>query len=129
MNIIGRLTKDAQVRTVSQERKVVGFSVAINDSYRNKQGERIEQTTYFDCSYWTNPNVAQILTKGTLVELTGNLTTNLWTTKEGEPRVGLNFFTATIKVHGGGKKLENIPTTTRLEQNSFEGQETTDLPF
>ncbi len=51
MNIIGRLTRDAEVRTTSKEKQVVNFSVATNDSYRNKQGERIEQTTYFDCSY------------------------------------------------------------------------------
>ena len=51
MNIIGRLKRDAEVHTTPQEKKVVNFSVAINDSYRNKQGERIEQTSYFDCSY------------------------------------------------------------------------------
>ena len=58
MNIIGRLTRDAEVRRTSQEKQVVNFSVATNDSYRNKQGERIEQTTYFDCSYWLSPKVA-----------------------------------------------------------------------
>ena len=59
MNITGRLTRDAEVRTTSQDKQVVNFSVATNDSYRNKQGERIEQTTYFDCSYWITPNVAK----------------------------------------------------------------------
>jgi single-strand DNA-binding protein len=39
MNIIGRVTKDAQVRTLSNSKQVVNFSVAINDSYRN-QSER-----------------------------------------------------------------------------------------
>jgi single-strand DNA-binding protein len=48
MNIIGRVKKDAEVRTLSNSKQVVNFSVATNDSYRNKQGERIEQTTYFD---------------------------------------------------------------------------------
>jgi single-strand DNA-binding protein len=75
MNIIGRLTKDAEVRTTLQEKQVVNFSIAINDSYRNKQGERIEQTSYFDCSYWISPNVAKILLKGALVELTGRVST------------------------------------------------------
>lgn len=42
MNIIGRLTRDAEVRTTSQDKQVVSFSVATNESYRNKQGERIE---------------------------------------------------------------------------------------
>ena len=64
MNIIGRLTRDAEIHTTPQEKQVVNFSVAINDRYRNKQGECIEQTSYFDCSYWISPNVAKILIKG-----------------------------------------------------------------
>ncbi|MEG1026407.1 MAG: single-stranded DNA-binding protein, partial [Flavobacterium sp.] len=58
MNIIGRLTRDAEVRTTSQDKQVVNFSVATNESYKNKQGEHIEQTTYFDCSYWISTKVA-----------------------------------------------------------------------
>lgn len=46
MNIIGRLTRDAEVRTLSNKKQVVNFSIATNDNYRNKQGERIEQTTF-----------------------------------------------------------------------------------
>ena len=84
MNIIGRLTKDAEVRTLSNEKQVVNFSVAINDSYKNKEGERIEQTTYFDCAYWFSPKVAQILTKGTVVELTGKVSARAWTGNNGE---------------------------------------------
>ena len=106
MNIIGRLTRDAEVRRTSQEKQVVNFSVATNDSYRNKQGERIEQTTYFDCAYWLSPKVAQILTKGTVVELTGKVSARAWTGSDGQPHAGLNFNTSQIKLHGGGKKTE-----------------------
>ena len=35
MNITGRLTRNAEVRTLSNEKQVVNFSVAVNDSYRN----------------------------------------------------------------------------------------------
>lgn len=79
MNIIGRLTRDAEVRTTSQDKQVVNFSVAINDSYRNKQGERIEQTIYFDCSYWISTKIANLLIKGTLVELIGRISARAWT--------------------------------------------------
>ncbi len=91
MNITGRLTRNAEVRTLSNEKQVVNFSVAVNDSYKNKQGERVEQTTYFDCAYWITANVARLLTKGTLVELTGRVSTRAWVNKEGEARAGLNF--------------------------------------
>ncbi|MEN9907991.1 MAG: hypothetical protein RLZZ540_1140 [Bacteroidota bacterium] len=130
MNIIGRLTRNAEVRTTSQEKQVVNFSVATNDSYRNKQGERIEQTTYFDCSYWISPNVAKILTKGTLVELTGRVSTRAWTANDGELRASLNFHTSVIKLHGGGKKTENTQESNMQEKAKTTKQETgDDLPF
>ncbi|WP_164066661.1 single-stranded DNA-binding protein, partial [Serratia marcescens] len=77
------LTRDAEVRTTSHDKQVVNFSVATNDSYRNKQGERIEQTTYFDCSYWITAKVAKLLTKGRLVELTGRVSGRAWTGNDG----------------------------------------------
>jgi single-strand DNA-binding protein len=130
MNITGRLTKDAEVRTTSQDKQVVNFSVAINDSYRNKQGERIEQTTYFDCSYWISPNVAKLLTKGTLVELSGRVSTRAWTGNDGEPRAGLNFHTSQIKLHGGSRKAETGQATAKPESNKTAEQGTADdLPF
>ncbi|MEL1240405.1 single-stranded DNA-binding protein [Flavobacterium flavipallidum] len=130
MNIVGRLTRDAEVRTTSQDKQVVNFSIATNDSYRNKQGERIEQTTYFDCSYWISPNVSKILTKGTLVELTGRVSTRPWTANDGELRASLNFHTSAIKLHGGSKKTENAQTSNNAKKSNTKNQETgDDLPF
>ena len=124
------MTRDAEVRTTSQDKQVVNFSVAINDSYRNKQGERIEQTSYFDCSYWITPNVAKLLTKGTLVELSGRVSTRAWTGNDGEQRAGLNFHTSQIKLHGGSKRAETVQATEKLESNKTAEQGTADdLPF
>lgn len=106
MNITGRLTKDAQVRTLSEGRQVVNFSVAVNESYRNKKGEKVEQTTFFDCAYWISAKVADILTKGALVELAGRVSARAWTGNDGEPRAGLNFNTSQITLHAGGRKSE-----------------------
>jgi len=130
MNIIGRLTRDAEVRTTAQDKQVVNFSVATNDSYRNKQGERIEQTTYFDCAYWISPNVAKLLTKGTLVELIGRVSARAWTGTNGEAHAGLNFHTSNIKLHGGSKKTEGVQATTTAQTNNITVQSTEDdLPF
>ena len=132
MDIIGRLTRDAEVRTTSQEKQVVNFSVATNESYRNKQGERIEQTTYFDCSYWIGTGVAKILTKGTLVELTGRVSARAWTGTDGEAHAGLNFHTSNIKLHGGSKRTnekEEQNTTTRQTGKLTAQPLEDDLPF
>lgn len=130
MNIIGRLTKDAEVRTLSNSKQVVNFSVATNESYRNKQGERVEQTTYFECAYWISAKVAGILTKGTLVELSGRVSARAWAGNDGEPRAGLNFNTAQIKLHGGVKKSDTADVAPKAENKTLKVQEPADdLPF
>ncbi|MGV0833696.1 MULTISPECIES: single-stranded DNA-binding protein [Bacteroidota] len=129
MNITGRLTRDAEVRTTSQDKQVVNFSVATNDSYKNKQGERIDQTTYFDCSYWITPKVARLLTKGTLVELTGRVSIRAWTGNDGEPKAGLNFHTSQIKLHGGSRKTETTQATDNNKGKVKAEQTEDDLPF
>ncbi|MFT4152894.1 single-stranded DNA-binding protein [Parafilimonas sp.] len=106
MNIIGRLTGDAKINTTPNDKQVVNFSVAVNDSYRNKQGERIEHTEYFNCAYWISINVAKALTKGTLVELTGRVSARAWVGKDGGLHASLNFHTSQIKFHEGGKKAQ-----------------------
>lgn len=130
MNIVGRIIKNAEINTLKNDKQVVNFSVATNDSYRNKQGERIEQTTYFDCSYWISANVAKILTKGTLVELTGRVSSSGWIGKDGEIKSGLNFHTSNIKLHGGGKKTEIAQAPTKMENSKSVSEENfDDLPF
>ncbi|NML70790.1 single-stranded DNA-binding protein [Chryseobacterium sp. RP-3-3] len=129
--IIGRVTKNAEINTLKNDRQVVNFSVAINDSYKTKQGDRRELTTYYNCSYWISPNVAKILTKGTLVELSGRASSSAWIGKDGEIRSGLNFHTSNIKLHSSGKTSENEPKQNTKEETThpFVGDIDDDLPF
>ena len=119
MNIIGRLTRDAQVRDLSNEKKVVNFSVATNESYRNKNGERVDKATFFDCSYFLSPNVAKALLKGTLVELGGQVSATAWIDKQGQPKAGLNFIATHIKLHGKA----NLSTQDTKEIEVYEAVE------
>ena len=51
MEITGRITKDATVRKMGVEKKVVNFSIVINDSYKPKGStEHTEIVTYIDSS-------------------------------------------------------------------------------
>ncbi|KFF27030.1 MULTISPECIES: single-stranded DNA-binding protein [Chryseobacterium group] len=131
MNIVGRITKNAEINTLKNDKQVVNFSLAINDRFKTKQGELREQTTYYNCSYWLSANVAKILTKGTLVELTGRASASAWIGKDGEIKSGLNFHTSNIKVHGGGKKsdTEEQPASQPQKSNAFAEDTDDDLPF
>ena len=132
-NIVGRITKNAIINILKNDKKVVNFSVAINDSYKTKQGERKEQTTYYNCSYWINAKIAEYLTKGTLVELSGRISSSAWIGKDGEIKSGLNFHTSSIKLHGGAQKSEpnSHPTNNQqnVNDNPFDDGTDDDLPF
>ena len=131
--IIGRVTQNAKINILKNDKKVVNFSVAINDGYKTKQGERKEQTTYYNCSYWINAKIAEYLTKGTLVELSGRISSSAWIGKDGEIKSGLNFHTSNIKLHGGKQKYDNnnYPATNQqsVNDNPFADETDDDLPF
>ena len=131
--IVGRITQNAKINILKNDTKVVNFSVAINDSYKTKQGERKEQTTYYNCSYWINAKIAEYLIKGTLVELSGRISSSAWIGKDGEIKSGLNFHTSNIKLHGGKQKSESnsYPTTNQqnVNDNPFSEETDDDLPF
>jgi len=136
MEITGRLTADAVVRTVSEERKVVGFSIAINDTFRSG-GEQKKITTFIDCSYWLNTGIAEYLKKGGWVQLYGRIGVNAYLSGNNEAKASLTFHTSEIKLLGGAarnwempnvvdKDVEAIPAV--QENSTFEGIDD-DLPF
>ena len=102
MLIIGRITKNAVVNQLKDQRQVVNFSVAVNDYYKPKDCEGVKLTTYFNCSYWISSKIAERLTKGSLVELFGRVTANAYTDLKGEAKASLNFHVNNIKIHSSG---------------------------
>jgi single-strand DNA-binding protein len=82
MEIAGRVVGNAIVRTTQTDKKVTGFTIAINDSYKNKEGEKLENTTYVECSYWINEGLAEYITKGIVVQLYGRMGARAYINRE-----------------------------------------------
>lgn len=127
MLIIGRITRDAQVNNVKGDRKVVNFSIAQNDSYKPKDGERVQLTTYFNCSYWRSEKIAEQLKKGALVEVEGRLSADAYTGKDGTVKASLNCHVNTIKIHAWPKDSEAKATV--QEPVTADAGADDDLPF
>ena len=127
MEMTARLTGDAKISTLKNDKQVVNFSVAINDSYKAKGSNEVTKVvTYAQCDYWVNPGVAQYLTKGTLVELQGRIGVNAYTSKDGEAKATLTFHVNTIKLHGSVGVKNETPIKTNAEAVAIP---TDDLPF
>lgn len=105
MEIVGRVINNAVVKQLKDDRKVVNFSVAINDYFKPKGSEKGTQTTLFvNCSYWLNTTIAERLTKGAVVEMNGRLFLNAYNSIDGEAKASLNAHINTIKVHHSSGK-------------------------
>jgi single-strand DNA-binding protein len=128
MEIAGRITKNAEIRSIEGGKEVVSFSVVVNDSYKAKGSGLITKTaTFFDCGYWLGTNIAQYLTKGTIVQLSGSVSAKAWKDDEGKIRAGLNFHVDKIKLLGGGKKEDETVTEPPTENEPPTAVD--DLPF
>ena len=83
VNIIGRLTKDVEVRKTSTNKSVSSFSIAVDNS-ATKDGEKT--TSFFNCSAWNN--VAETLSKytrkGDRIAISGSLIQRNYDNKNGE---------------------------------------------
>ncbi|CAN5443952.1 hypothetical protein BH11BAC5_BH11BAC5_34520 [soil metagenome] len=127
MEITARLTGDAKVTTVKNDKQVVNFNVAINESYKAKGTSEVTKiVTYVQCDYWVNPAIAQYLTKGTMVELQGRIGVNAYTGKEGEAKASLTFHVNTIKLHGKTKASAETPVMVNAAVTAVPAD---DLPF
>lgn len=122
MVLIGRITKDATVKKLKDEREVVNFSIAINDYYKPKgAAEGSTLTTFYNCSYWISYKIAPRLTKGSLVELSGRIYINAYTGLDGEAKASLNCHVNSITVH---QHIKSEDKTVAKEEKVAD-----DLPF
>ena len=84
--IMGRLTRDPELRRTSNGKAVTSFTVAVDRDFAPKGAEK--ETDFFDCVAWNNTGefVAKYFRKGSLAVVSGRLQTRSWTDKDGNKR-------------------------------------------
>lgn len=127
MTIAGRLTADAAVNTTKDERQVVNFTVAVNDRYKNREGEVVKVTAYYNCSYWISPKMAQYLKKATLVEIDGRVNVNPYVGKDGTAKASMTCHVNNIKILAWPKELTAVGNAT--EPDKIADVTGDDVPF
>ena len=88
--LIGRLTAKPELRYTGANLPYTRFSVAINRTYTNNQGQR--ETDFINVVVWRKQaeNVCNFLDKGSLVSIEGRLQTNNFTDKDGNKRYSMD---------------------------------------
>ncbi len=86
--LIGNLGKDPEIKFFEGNIAKVTFSLATSDSYKDKNGNRIEQTEWHNIVLWRTlaETAEKILKKGMQVYIEGKIQTRQWNDKDGNKR-------------------------------------------
>lgn len=88
VQIIGRLGRDPELRYTSSGQAVCSLNVATDESYNDRDGNRVERVEWHRVSVFGKiaESCANYLAKGSLVYVEGNLTTRKWQDPNGQDR-------------------------------------------
>jgi single-strand DNA-binding protein len=86
--ITGRLVKDPEVKVLANGAQISVFSVAVNRKYKNRNGEWMEETGFFDIEAYGKlaERIGSRLGKGYKVIIEGELRQNKWESSSGQKK-------------------------------------------
>ncbi len=137
--LIGRLGKDPEIRTFENGAKKASFTLATSETYKDREGNRVEQTEWHNIICWRNlADIAErYLLKGKLIYLEGKLRTRNWEDngiKKYVTEIEANTFTMLGSKNEEGersteRKIESFPASPAAEPDFPDIPESDDLPF
>jgi single-strand DNA-binding protein len=85
VQLIGNLGQDPETKTLENGKKVVRFTLATDDSYKNGEGQKIEETTWHNIIAWNGLGdiAAKYLKKGRQVAVEGRIVYRTYEDKKG----------------------------------------------
>jgi len=97
--LIGRLTRDPDMRFTPSGQPVSNFSVATDEAYVGKDGQKVEKAEFHRVVVWGKQAefVANYLGKGRLVYVEGKIETRKWQDQNGQDRYSTEIKAVTIQ--------------------------------
>jgi single-strand DNA-binding protein len=101
--LVGRLGRDPETRYTGGGQAVANFSVATDESYKDKNGERQKRTEWHKIVVWgKQAEIAQqYLKKGSLIFIEGRIQSREWQDKEGQKRTSFEIVASNFRMLGG----------------------------
>ncbi|WP_350292665.1 single-stranded DNA-binding protein [uncultured Croceitalea sp.] len=88
VQLIGNVGNEPEITILENGKKVIRFSLATNETYKNAKGEKIQSTDWHNMVAWnkTAEIIEMYAAKGKEIAVEGKLTTRSYETKEGEKK-------------------------------------------
>jgi single-strand DNA-binding protein len=101
--LVGRLGRDPETRYTGGGQAVANFSVATDETYKDKAGERQKRTEWHKIVVWgKQAEIAQqYLKKGSLIFIEGRIQSREWQDKEGQKRTSFEIVATNFRMLGG----------------------------
>lgn len=135
IDIMGRLTRDPEMRRTSSGVAVTSFAIACDRDFKGSNGEK--ETDFIDVTAWRNTAefASKYFTKGRMAVVSGRLQIRSWTDKDGNKRkaaevVAENIYFADKKEDGAGHNVQNYsPVSEPLQDYAVVDGDDDNLPF
>lgn len=128
--LLGRLGKDPEVRYLDGNRAVANFTLATNEVFMDKSGNKVEQTDWHHIEMWDAlaRNAEKVLKKGRTVFIEGKIKNETWTDKEGNKRSAVRIRALQFQVVSSTQNSENHNHNDK-NGNQIEPSDGNDVPF
>lgn len=102
--LMGNLTRDVELRNLQSGNAVADMGLAVNERFKNRQGEWEDKTNFVDCTLWgrTAEVASEYLSKGSPVHIEGRLSYEQWES-DGQKRSKLKVTVDKLTLIGGKK--------------------------
>ena len=125
--LVGRLGKDPETRFTSSGQQVTNFSMATDETWKDKaSGEKRQKTEWHRITVWGKlaEIVQKYCTKGMLVFIEGSLSTRKWDDKDGITRYSTDITAKELRMLGGGSR----PTEDQEDSGSSDTPQSSGQP-
>ena len=136
--LIGRLGRDPEVRYTPNGEAVANFSIATDEQWKDKNGERQTRTEWHNITLYRKLGeiAGQYLRKGSLVYIEGRIQSRKYTGKDGVERTAYEIIGNEMKMLGsksenaGGQESQNQALPRKQESRAAPGDDiSNDIPF
>jgi single-strand DNA-binding protein len=120
ITIMGRLTRDPELRRTGSGIAVASFCLAVDRDFNPKDGGE-KETDFIDCTAWrsTGEFVSKYFTKGSMAIVSGRLQIRTWTDKDGNKR--RNAEVVADNVYFGESRKSQEGNSAYHSQNGYQG--------
>lgn len=114
--LIGRITKDIELRTVNTDKSVAIYTLAIDRGYGDKK-----ETDFINCVTWEKQaeNVAKYCSKGSMIAVEGRISTRSYDAKDGTKKYVTEVVTSNVQFLDTKKETTPVEKIEKKEEDPY----------